>query len=234
MVKTFEPLPAKLFPGLWIFIFMLLPAAGIHAQDKKINWGISAPLALKFQLLPSGGSRYGVWGHFALCIVNTIEGSDRQALSFMSKSGFSIDFTHYPTPAEGTLLMERASFLLNPEIVFPTGRDRLKITAGFGVEWNGYFLAQTASGSRSNLEDELNKNRRKIFPFVTAGVLYNLKYDFCLQVFARQMMAGYFTREALIFFQQQGGEPALILNDKPTFAGFGILYFFKRDDGHSK
>jgi outer membrane protein W len=107
--------------------------------------------------------------------------------------------------------------------------ERLKISAGIGIEWTGYFLAQTEGNgveNENNLVAEIMKKRRKILPFFSVGLFYNLKNNFYLQLFVRQMMLGYFTEKTKIYFNSQATEPMLILNDRPTVAGIGISYFF--------
>jgi hypothetical protein len=199
------------------------------AQETKIHWGLSVPIGLKFQLLPPGSSKYNFWGNTAICLTTIIEGEEKNALSILNKVGFSLDFTRYATAGLGALIVDRGNLFLNPEILFPTRSERLKISAGIGVEWNGYFLAQTEDNGaeyQSNLIAEMDEKRRSMLPFFSAGLFYNLKNNFCLQLFVRQMMLGYFTEETKIFFNSQATEPTLILNDKPTVAGISISYYF--------
>jgi hypothetical protein len=199
------------------------------AQEPKIHWGLSAPIGLKFQLLPAGSSKYSLWGNAAICLTTVIEGEEENALSILNKVGFSLDLTRYATADLGALIIDRGNFFFNPEILFPTRSDRLKISAGIGIEWNGYFLVQTEDDGveyQSNLMVEMNEKRRKILPFFSAGLFYNLKNNFYLQLFVRQIMLSYFTEEAKIYFNSQATEPTLILHDKPTVAGIGISYFF--------
>lgn len=199
------------------------------AQESKIHWGLCAPIGLKIQLLPAGSSKYNAWGNSALCLTTIIDGEEEQALSILNKVGFSLDFTRYAATDRGALIVDRGNFFFNPEILFPMRSDRLKLSAGIGVEWNGYFLAQTeGSGveNENNLKAEIMEKRRKILPFFSAGLFYNLKNNFYLQLFVRQMMLGYFTEKTKIYFNSQATEPMLILNDKPTVAGISVSYFF--------
>lgn len=211
------------------YVFVLSASEKGTAQDAKVHWGLSAPIGLKFQLLPAGGNAYSSWGNAALCLTTVIDGEEENTLSILNKVGFSLDFTRYATPYLGGLIIDRGNFFFNPEILFPTRSKRLKISAGIGVEWTGYFLAQTEGNGveyESNLVTEMDEKRRKILPFFSAGLFYNLKNNFYLQLFVRQIMLGYFTESAKIFFNSQATEPTLILNDKPTVAGIGIAYFF--------
>jgi hypothetical protein len=210
-------------------VFILFASKKGAAQDAKVHWGLSVPIGLKFQLLPAGGNAYSSWGNAALCLTTVIEGEEESALSILNKVGFSLDFTRYTTPDLGALIIDRGNFFFNPEILFPTRSERLKISVGIGIEWNGYFLAQTEDNGveyESNLAIEMDEKRRKILPFFSAGLFYNLKNNFYVQLFVRQIMLGYFTNNAKIFFNSQATEPTLILNDKPTVAGIGITYFF--------
>lgn len=200
---------------------------------------MSAPVAFKFQLLPTNGTKYEAWGNPALCLVTVIEGTDENALSLLIKTGFSLDFTTYKVKEYTSLIMERAYFVCNPEIMFPTRIKRLKINAGIGVgwNWNQYLLAQFDNGSLgtdNNFIEEVSAKGRKIFPFISAGLFYNLKNNFYLEVFAKQMLLGYFSDEANILFSNTSTKPDMVLNDKPTFAGISISYFFKRNSGQSK
>jgi hypothetical protein len=218
------------------FIFLLLCCVSFLsankkgiAQESKIHWGLTVPVGAKFQLLPVGSSKYNLWGNTAICLATVIEGEEENALSILNKVGFSLDFTRYATADLGALIIDRGNFFFNPEILFPTRSDRLKISAGIGIEWNGYFLVQTEDNGveyGSNLMVEMDEKRRNIVPFFSAGLFYNLKNNFYLQLFVRQMMLGYFTEEAKIYFNNQATEPTLILHDKPTIAGIGISYFF--------
>lgn len=199
------------------------------AQEAKIHWGLSIPVGLKFQFLPAGSSKYNLWGNTAICLTTIVEGEEENTLSILNKIGFSLDFTRYATAGLGALIIDRGNLFFNPEILFPTRSDRLKISAGIGIEWNGYFLVQTEDDGveyQSNLMVEMNEKRRKILPFFSAGLFYNLKNNFYLQLFVRQMMLGYFTEGAKIYFNSQATEPTLILHDQPTVAGIGISYFF--------
>jgi hypothetical protein len=214
---------------LFCCVLLLSACKKSIAQESKIHWGLSVPIGLKFQLLHAGSSKYNLWGNTALCLTTIIEGEEGNALSILNKVGFSLDFTRYATADLGALIIDRGNFFFNPEILFPMRSDRLKISAGIGVEWNGYFLVQTEDSGveyQSNLMTEMDEKRRKVLPFLSAGLFYNLKNNFYLQLFVRQMMLGNFTEEAEIHFNSQAIEPTLILNDKPTVAGIGISYFF--------
>jgi hypothetical protein len=208
---------------------VLFVSKNASAQDSKIYWGLWAPIGMKLQLLPAGSSKYNAWGNTALCLTTIIEGEEERALSILNKAGFSLDFTRYATTDRGALVMDRGNFFFNPEILFPTRLERLKISAGIGIEWTGYFLAQTEGNgveNENNLVAEIMEKRREILPFFSVGLFYNLKNNFYLQLFVRQMMLEYFTEKTKIYFNSQATEPMLILNDKPTVAGIGISYFF--------
>jgi hypothetical protein len=228
----------KIVSGLYFRPFFLLTFFSVSllfvgkkclAQNSKIHWGLCAPIGMKIQLLPAGSSKYNAWGNTALCLTTIIEGEEEHALSILNKAGFSLDFTRYATTDRGALIVDRGNFFFNPEILFPTKLERLKISAGIGIEWNGYFLAQTEGNgveNENNMVAEIMEKRRKILPFFSAGLFYNLKNNFYLQLFVRQIMLGYFTEKAKIYFNSLDTEPMLILNDKPTVAGIGISYFF--------
>lgn len=229
MFKNAVCVARSLFATLLFFVMLLFSGtAKGQSGDVKVHWGVASPVAAKMQLLPSGSNKYSGWGNVAFCLVTVVEGTDEQALAILNKLGYALDFTTYNLKAGNSLLIERGNLYCNPEIMFPTRMKRLKVTAGIGVEWNGYMLLQSDIAWDNSVGTEIEDKRRKLFPFLSAGLYYDLKNSFHVQLFVRQMMAGYFTEKASLFFNKTSLEPDMVLNDKPTFVGFAFSYFFGR------
>ncbi len=200
-----------------------------HAQGPKVHWGITALPAAKLPFLPADNHVYSIWGNVGLGIAAVVEGEEENTMSLSLKAGFGLDFTRYKIPVARTFAVDRGSFFFNPEVLFPTGKERLKIAAGFGVEFNGYFLAQMAIDSGSITQEEARKiedAKRKGLAFLSAGLQYDLNNAFVLQVGLKQMLMDVFRGETTISYQGTQGEELAKLNQIPTYLGVGITYFF--------
>jgi hypothetical protein len=215
-----------------LLFYCLCAATHCRAQPAAVHWGITAQPAVKLPFLPAGNDVYSIWGNAGLGLAAIIEGEEENALSLSLKAGVSLDFTRYKIPATGTCIVDRGSIYFNPEVLFPTGKERLKIAAGFGAEFNGYFLAQmSAGGGNITLEEatKIEDAKRKALAFLSAGLQYDLKHDFVLQLVFRQMLMDVFRGETTISYAVANGEERAKLNLLPTCFGIGISYFFGKN-----
>lgn len=221
MNKCANPLPESVtsFLLFWAF-FGVLPVRSV-AQAPEIHCGITALPSLKIPVSGKGS----LWGNVAICLTTIVEAPEENTLSFSLKTGFAYDATRYKTP-EGGFLVDRANVFLNPEILFPTASPKLKIAGGFGVEFNGYFLAQTSGGNITPEDGRKVKDaRRKALPFLSAGLQYDLKHSFFLHLFLKQMLMDAFRGDVDVSFEGASGKP-LKLNQAPLYSGIGFVYFF--------
>lgn len=223
----------SIFPAMFFLAFLSIAITGyqLHAQEPqhKIHWGIAAPVAAKLKLLPGQGTSYSGWGNAGVCVIGEIEGTEEQALSLLIKMGITLDVTQYQVPAYGWFVMNRANLFFNPEILFPTRYKRLKVTAGIGVEGSFYFMGQldNSAGAGDALANEImQQSIRRISPFVSAGIQYDLKRGICLQLFLRQVLMDHFEKDTEVYFSATSKVPDLILSGKPTYLGLSFAYFF--------
>jgi len=201
----------------------------VYAQKKRhaIHWGASVPVAAKFQLLPADATHYDFWGNVSFSLLTHIEGAHEDALSLWNHAGYTLDFTAYEMPGGGLLLMDRASLFIHPQIVLPTRLRKWKVTAGIGLEWNAYFMVHTGiEGTQELIATAIAAKRRRLFPYVSAGLLYTPGNGFYFHIFARQMMTGYYAQPVDIRLFTTSTTPEMTLNDKPTFLGFSFSYLF--------
>lgn len=207
---------------------LLFAATHARAQAPKIHTGIEALVSGKIPIISAGGTAYGLWGNVRLSMVNIIEGTEEDALALRTRIGVSYDVTRYNIQGLGSFAIDRASLVFNPEVMLPTGSERLKWMAGIGVEWNNYFLAQLQNSSAPVDQELIGQARRKLFPFVSAGIEYQLhmSHDFRLQLFVRQMLLDAFRGNTALYIRGNNDKPDLKLNYQPSYMGFGLTYFF--------
>lgn len=233
-LKTMSVPALKCFPAVLFSLYLssLCLALPVHAQRPKIHMAMEALVAGKLPIISAGGTAFGIWGNAGFNLVTIVEGTEENALALRNRLGFQVDFTRYNVPGFGPFIVDRASVIVNPEVMVSTAKERLKWMTGIGVEWNGYFLAQLQQGNMPVDNELIERSRRKALPFISAGIQYDLRYDFCLQVFVRQMLLDAFRDNTALYFSGNSDKPDLKLNQQPTYFGFGLTYFFgaNRDD----
>lgn len=207
---------------------LILSAPHVRAQAPKVHTGIEALVSGKIPIIAAGGTSYGLWGNARISMVNIIEGTEENALALRNRIGFSLDIARYHIQGLGSFAVDRASLVINPEIMLPTGLERLKWMAGIGVEWNNYFLAQLQNSSAPVDQELIGQARRKLLPFLSAGIEYQLhmSHDFRLQLFIRQMLLDAFRENTALYLRGNKDKPDLKLNHQPSYLGFGFTYFF--------
>ncbi len=184
----------------------------------------------KIPIISAKGTSFGLWGSTGFSLITIVDGTEENALALRNRLGFQVDFTRYNVPGFGSFAVDRASIIVNPEVMVSTAKERLKWMAGIGAEFNGYFLAQLQEGSSSPVDNEfIDQSRRRILPFISGGIQYDLRYDFRLHIFLRQMLLDAFRDNTALYLRGNADKPDLKLNQQPTYFGFGLSYFFGAD-----
>ncbi len=205
---------------------LLGPTLPVAAQRPKVHTAIEALVAGKLPIFSVKGTPFGIWGSAGLSLVNIVEGMEENALALRNRISFQLDFTRYNIQGYGPFTVDRAGLVVNPEVMFSTARERLKWMAGIGVEWSNYFVAQLQQGNGIVDNDLIDRSRRQLLPFVSGGIQYNLRHDFCVQIFLRQMLLDVFRENTALYFGSGNDKPDLVLNQQATYFGFGLSYFF--------
>jgi hypothetical protein len=213
-----------------LLLALLLPVRTM-AQEPKVHFGLAASVAAKLQLLPGRGDPYNIWGSSGISLAVIVDGTDEHALSLLNKAGLQLDFTQYRIQDHGWFGIDRLNVQLNPEILFPTGIKRIKVSGGVGIDWTVYSLAQLDIGSsvqngESDAYSHIKESLRKVLPFVSLGILYNSKSGLAMQVFARQNMLNSFPAKMELSFSGNAAQTDIRLNNLPAYLGFSVSYFF--------
>lgn len=206
-----------------------------HGKDNAIYLGLTMHVAAKYELFSSRGSAYGLWGKAGAGFSLLIEGQDENSLSVMQQVEFLKGDTQYRLGHSNSFGIERYIVASNSEILFPTRLRRLKITAGFALEWTlygGLYVRSTGSysGYGNNDLDAADKViahvERKIIPLITAGCQYAIRNNLMCQLFLKQAMLNAYPGDPEVYLGASSSGTAL--HHQPLYMGLGCCFYFNK------
>jgi hypothetical protein len=216
-------------------ILILIQCSLTFAQKSLLHWGIAAQAAAKHDFFDNEGQPYLLFGKANMNLCVYMQDRDEMSISFGGKIGINLDLTQYVVFKGSVLGLENYSIVLNPEMLIPTRYPKLKVAAGFALDWkilSGMYESSTEDNTKwtgfdpGQAERIIEEYQRKVIPLITLGILYQIQADIWLQAIVQQSMLNSLPRDPVVSLWNNGGRKDVRLHHQPTYFGLCLWYYF--------
>lgn len=197
---------------LCLLVMSSQPVAAQYDRP-QFNYGLSIGPGLKAGIFDRPRLRYGLWGEFAFGLYAAFGGQAPGSMRASLHAQLLRDDIYSRVGWNEAYILESEAVLLNPEVSVPlrsrrNGDYRWELTAGIGAQ---YLIGQSLGmhnvegffgGSfLDRLADSVFEARRKLTPFVTAGIALQVHRRVCLALRIRQDLQNAFAdgREVTLY-----------------------------------
>ena len=221
------------------FIICLCLPLWCGAQDRKIDFGLSAPLFFRPAEAHVDVFKH-LFGAIGLDGVMRVNGAEETAMAFVVNAGIFDDIRKFSTSVDTKVKNNLYFVNINPSVVIPSKWPDLYFSLGIGtlvrlgqdVSFSSSASGQGGGNSLDSMDRFLNTNANPIIPYVSLGLQLDITDHMRLEFTLRPTLLNFYQPGATMNFTYNTGSSSGVspidVNYQPVYAGLRVFYFFRQ------
>lgn len=231
----------KISNGLLLFLLLIGNEA---TAQKKVSVGVGASVSAKTNYLIHNPTPVSPFFKVGLVGILHISGTRETNLGMNLNLGAEVDKVKYEAYRFGSdfgyIKIDRYWFVLNPELIFPTSLQQLKLSIGIGINYLVSSVPTVGQGGNGNsstniydytvnfstLDSITTAGSNAIIPLITAGAIYQLNGHTSIKISLCQHLLDNFNKKTSVPYKLSLEDKSLNINYTPLYLTVGFEYLF--------
>ena len=210
-----------------------------QAQEQKLYWGASLPLAARFNVINGENTLRRTLGAWGIDGWLKVKGQNEQAMSLLLSAGILRDARPFRLDVSSVLWAKLYFMQINPTVLIPTHSPRTQWTMGIGCLFNiGHTTSfRTTSNAplyySTNIDSAANmllSNSRSVLPYISAGIMHRISQHIALHATIAPTLLNYYAPGTEVFYETPYAQHNFVMAYQPIYFGIKILYQFRPEE----